>query len=280
MKSLLNLSLVLLLANAGIPFANAGSRPPNANPPAPEDDSPKTDDPPKVDVPPDPFGLFPARKRVPGAAVPKRSWGPEQVIGAPDTPQAGDCQTAWASRTQDGMDEWLELEYAKEVELAAVIIHETYNPGAVYRITAYSKTKMEAELWKGKDPTDTGAARGVSEIKIKQRFKTKRIRIHINSTKVKGWNEIDAVGIKDTKGNVQWAIHARASSSYASNDQPDNGLQQPARAKSALLKAEIEKMRQLEGLFLQQLRALEAQLKAMQQQRILRERELEALEAK
>ena len=194
----------------------------------------------------------------------------------------GVSQTAWASRTQDGMDEWLELEYAKEVELAAVIIHETYNPGAVYKITAYSKTKMEAELWKGKDPTDTGAARGVSEIKIKQRFKTKRIRIHINSTKVKGWNEIDAVGIKDSKGNVQWAIHARASSSYASNDQPDNGLQIANRKpdKAAKLKAEIEKMRQLEAVFLQQVRALEAQLKAIQQQRIVREKELKALEAK
>jgi hypothetical protein len=43
---------------------------------------------------------------------PKRAWGPEQMVGEPDTPEAGDHQSAWASRLEDAPDEWLMLEYA------------------------------------------------------------------------------------------------------------------------------------------------------------------------
>ncbi len=153
----------------------------------------------------------------------KRAWGPEQVLGKPDTPGAGDIQTAWASRTQDGQEEWLEVEFAEAVEPASVVIHETYNPGAAFKITAYSDSGMGAELWSGKDPTEIGAARGVSEIKFDTGFKTKRLRVHFKSAEVPGWNEIDAIGMKDADGKTQWAIRVKASSSYASDRQPDEG---------------------------------------------------------
>ncbi len=210
-----------------------------------------------------------------------RAWGPEQVIGPPNTPGAGDIQTAWASNTQDGQNEWLELEYAELVEPAVVIVHENHNPGAVFKIEAYSKTGMGAELWSGKDPTPVGAARGISKIEIETAFKTKKIRVHIKSKEVPGWNEIDAVGIQDKAGKVHWAVKVRASSSYASDDMPDEGvaIKGPAvaveaveeRDRKAKLKEEIENYRRLEE-------RLAAQLKAIQDTRKAREKALEDLE--
>lgn len=144
----------------------------------------------------------------------KRAWGPEQVTGPPDTPGAGDIQTAWASATEDGQDEWLELEYAEVIEPAVIIVHETYNPGALYRVTAFTAGGMQGELWTGKDPTPVGADRGVSQIKVEPILKTNRIRIYLKSKDVPGWNEIDAVGIKDTAGKTHWAVKATASSTY------------------------------------------------------------------
>ena len=144
-----------------------------------------------------------------------RAWGPEQALGAPDTPGSGDIQTAWASATQDGQDEWLELDFEKEVLPVEVVVHETYNPGALVRVTAYTKSGMAAELWAGKDPTPTTAARGISRVKVDPGFKLKRIRIHLNSKAVSGWNEIDAVGLKDKAGKTHWAIASKASSTYS-----------------------------------------------------------------
>ena len=51
------------------------------------------------------------------------------------------------------------------------------------------------------------------------RLSQARSRSYIESTRVKGWNEIDAVGLVDAQGNRQWAQKATASSTYA--DQPD-----------------------------------------------------------
>jgi len=149
----------------------------------------------------------------------KRSWGPEQATGPPDTEEAGDFQTAWASRTEDGQDEWLLLEYAEPVRPKEVRVHESFNPGAVVRVTAFKLDGTEVEVWKGKDPS-AGKDIGVSVLPFKGDFPTSRIKLHIASSKVPGWNEIDAVGLKDAKGKTHWAVAAEASSTYAAEATP------------------------------------------------------------
>jgi hypothetical protein len=146
----------------------------------------------------------------------KRQWGPEQATGKPDTwPNQGDIVTAWASQTPDGQREWLLLEYARPVVAKEVHIYETFNPGAVDRVTAFDLTGKEIEVWKGKDPTAAGAGGGISKIACKKKVKTNRIKIYINSPAVLGWNEIDAVGLIDQNGKTQWATAADASSTFA-----------------------------------------------------------------
>ncbi len=145
----------------------------------------------------------------------KRAWGPEQVVGPPDTVGAGDFQTAWASLTEDAQDEWLQLDYAVAVSPTAVLVHENYNPGALHRVTAFQTDGAEVEVWKGKDPTRPGSGSGVSVIPVQTDFPTKRIRIYLASKDTPGWNEIDAVGLRDDTGKVQWATEVTASSTYA-----------------------------------------------------------------
>jgi hypothetical protein len=151
------------------------------------------------------------------AATPKvkRPWGPEQATGPPDTPAAGDIQTAWASRTPDDQDEWLLLEYAEPVVPEAVAVYETYNPGALYRVTVFKLDGEEVEVWKGKDPTPIGSGKGVSEVAFQVPFKANRVKLYLDSRNVPGWNEIDAVGLRDAAGKTHWAVSADASSTYA-----------------------------------------------------------------
>jgi len=168
---------------------------------------------------------------------PKRDWGPEQAIGEPDTNMAGDIVTAWASQSPDGQPEWLMLEYEDFIEPSAILVYETYNPGSLVRVTAFTPEGEEVELWKGVDPTAADSGMGVSEIPVKatvepkkniQRgsrtepeapakvaFKTNRIKLYIDSPNFPGWNEIDAVGIRDKAKKMHWAVAADASSTYA-----------------------------------------------------------------
>ena len=92
----------------------------------------------------------------------------------------------------------------------AVLVYETYNPGALVRVTAFNLDGAEVELWKGQDPTTADNEQGVSEVPVKADFKTNRIKIYIDSKSVPGWNEIDAVGLRDKDKKMHWAAAVEA----------------------------------------------------------------------
>ena len=145
----------------------------------------------------------------------KRNWGPEQAAGEPNTMEAGDYVTAWASASPDGQKEWLLCEYQKSLQAAEIVVHETFNPGAVYRITAFNPNGNEVLAWEGDDPTPRGQLKGVSVFPVRLDFSISKIKIYVDSPAVPGWNEIDAVGLRDAKGVTQWAATAEASSTFA-----------------------------------------------------------------
>ncbi len=158
-------------------------------------------------------------ERAPGNG--KRSWGPEQAIGEPDTDGAGDIVTAWASLTPDDDDEWLLLHFDRAIDARIVEIHETYNPGAVVKITAFNADGEEVLAWEGEDPTPTTEDRGISIIPIDIDFVTDTIKVYIDSPAVPGWNEIDAIGLHDKNGEVLWASNVECSTTYADPFSPD-----------------------------------------------------------
>jgi hypothetical protein len=146
------------------------------------------------------------------------NWGTEQATGPPDTKGSGDIPTAWASETPDGQQEWLLLKYAKAVQPSAVVIHETYNPGAVTKVCLLDANALEVVVWSGTDPTGAnGAGRGVFTVPVQVNFKTSAVKIYLDSPKFPGWNEIDAVGLQHGWGwftETTWAAQAQASSTY------------------------------------------------------------------
>lgn len=194
--------------------------------------------------------------------TPTRDFGPEQATGAPNTPEGADRRTAWASQTEDGQEEWLELGYDVPVDAVAILIHENVNPGAVTRVTLYDADGNELVGWSGEDPTAAGSERGVSVIPLKvKKLKIQRVKLFINSPAVSGYNEIDAVGLVDHSGTTHWATTASASSSFADTQVPSQyvrfvtGLYDPNSADSQRITHLEEEVRQLRAE-LEQLKAL------------------------
>lgn len=148
---------------------------------------------------------------------PNARWDTHQATGPPNTFGYGDYRTAWASKSADGAREWLLLEYPAKVMPVAIVVHETYNPGAVVEATGFNERGEEETLWTGTDPTPPTAKGGISRLVLMKQMPTKQIKLYLDSPSVKGWNEIDAVGLQTADGSVVWAIKAAASSSYGKN---------------------------------------------------------------
>jgi len=151
----------------------------------------------------------------PAPAAPKRGWGPEQATGEPDTPRAGDIRTAWASLRPDGGPEWLRVGYRRAARIAQVRIRETFNPGAVVKVSALADGGREVLLWEGRDPTAEAPGDLVVEVPEAKRVEAKSVKIYLDTRLVPGWNEIDAVELIGRDGTRQWAATAAASSTFA-----------------------------------------------------------------
>jgi hypothetical protein len=147
----------------------------------------------------------------------RRSWGHEQATGAPDTPEPGDRVTAWASREPDGGPEWLRLGFGKPVEIAEVRIRETYNPGAVSRVAAVVDGR-EQVVWEGTE--DPAPAPRDFVVPAKDKVVAQTIVIYLDTARVPGWNEIDAVELVGKDGSRQWAETSAASSSFGDGQPP------------------------------------------------------------
>jgi RNA polymerase sigma-70 factor (ECF subfamily) len=141
-------------------------------------------------------------------------WSAEQATGAPNTEGAGDQQSAWATLMENKGDEWLKLGFPSAVKIAAIRIHENFNPGAVSKVTAFKSDGTEAILWEGEEPRE--GAPNIFEVEVTRSIRSQSLKIYLDTKRVNGWNEIDAVQLVAKDGSTQWASTAAASSSYAS----------------------------------------------------------------
>lgn len=159
--------------------------------------------------------------RTPANATPRRAWGPEQITGPPDTDRAGDFQSTWASREPDGGVEWLWADFERAVDLAEVRVRETFNPGAISKVTAMVNGQ-QVVLWEG--TATGGSAPRDFTVPVNANVSAQSVVVHLDTSRVSGWNEIDAVELVGRDGSRQWATAVNASSSYADR----NGNAEPA----------------------------------------------------
>jgi hypothetical protein len=137
-----------------------------------------------------------------------------QATGPPNATSSEDSSSAWCPATADGGYEWLILEYEKPIVPKAIVLHENMEPGAIVRISHYPTLGREQNLWEGTYASTQGANNMVATLAISTAIKTQRIKVYLDTAKVPGWNEIDAIGMVDGGGQVSWAVGARASSSW------------------------------------------------------------------
>lgn len=140
------------------------------------------------------------------------SWSPGQAAGPPDTETHGDYSTAWASGSPDAGREWLRLRYTRPVEVAEVNIHESYNPGAVSKVSAILPDGTQRVLWEGTGTPEAGIIERA--VKVPPGIRSDQILVELDTARVPGWNEIDAVELVGRDGTRQWAAESTASSYY------------------------------------------------------------------
>ena len=121
-----------------------------------------------------------------------------QATGAPDTPNCGDFETAWASGKK-ARPEWIELNFSVPVFAQKVIVHESYNPGNVVQIDLKQPNGSYSTIFKGRDPTRACPGQ-LSPVFEQTNFPVTTVRIYVEDPS-DTWAEIDAVQLVGVPAN-------------------------------------------------------------------------------
>lgn len=139
-------------------------------------------------------------------------FSPGQATGAPDTMSASDLPTAWAPASEDGGAEWLQLDYENAVEVAQVLVRQTLGAGCIAKVAAILAGGREIVIWQGRQ--DPGEGIVEAPFNAPPGLKAHGVRVYLDTARVPGWNEIDAVELIGRDGSRQWASGATASSAF------------------------------------------------------------------
>jgi hypothetical protein len=120
-------------------------------------------------------------------------WSPVSANGPPNVyPAHGDNRAAWASQNADVGLEWLQVQFPLTAARAVVVV-ETFHPGALVRIDDLSNPNAPVILWEG-STLPIQSSRVLSLELPAPRYIT-TIRLVADTSRVSGWYEIDAVGL-------------------------------------------------------------------------------------
>lgn len=129
-----------------------------------------------------------------------------QALGKPDVyPNYGDIEEAWTSSSSSGQAEYIELAYTTPIQVNFIEIYETYNGGAVNKVSLRNSSNGSwQEVWTGNAMalSPAGTARVFAITIPLTSYTVDGIRLDVDSPNVSSYQEIDAVGISNTSLNI------------------------------------------------------------------------------
>jgi hypothetical protein len=128
-------------------------------------------------------------------------WGANQATQAPNVyPASGDEPNSWAqvAGKEDAAGEFITVQYTTPVVAESVWIYETFNPGAIAKVTITTADGPK-EIYNNAGPKPIGQCSHILSVSTKTCSPVSAVRIDLAADKVIGINEIDAVGLLPAK---------------------------------------------------------------------------------
>ncbi len=137
----------------------------------------------------------------------------QQILGEPNAmPIGGESKVAWAVKEKKGKeikgDGKIIVSYKDAHIIQQIIVSENYNPGSIKYIIMYGENG-ESEIAYARMPKSIKKEYRMLNIILEEpsSFKVKKLEIQTNPHAVQGRNEIDAIGLSDSKDTIYWHIN-------------------------------------------------------------------------
>ena len=149
-----------------------------------------------------------------------KEYSAQQVLGKPNKcPASGDSPCAWLGKSDGifgGREERIKVGYKKPMQIQQVIIAENYNPGAVEKVILYDVQDVPHTVYHGEAAPSNLPTRLMNVSFLRTDYKVKAVELVLQCGKVPGPNEIDAIGISDSKTAAKAEINVAPGSKLQS----------------------------------------------------------------
>ena len=122
-------------------------------------------------------------------------WAPEAALGAPRVwPEHADVIGAWAPKHKNAGEEFIELGFSNASPVSQIVIFENFNPGAIVTVE-HVKGQTRTRLWQAQGEPPRALPSQYLRFTLQEPRVIRRLRLTLDTRKVRGHNEVDAVGL-------------------------------------------------------------------------------------
>ncbi len=138
-----------------------------------------------------------------------RQFGAQQILGKPNKlPASGNSPCAWAPASDaSATEEWIKVGYRNPIKIKQIAVAENYNAGSINRIFAYDPQDKEYLIYTNQKDTTHVNGRMLNIYLKETPYKVAALKIVINTRRIPGSNQIDAVGISSTMEPIRPVIN-------------------------------------------------------------------------
>jgi len=133
----------------------------------------------------------------------KDAFAPSQVLGVPNALPLGQISNdAWIPK-KEGPNEFIEVRFARSVAAQQVTIIENFNPGSITKVELVDTKGGKHEVYSNDKPGPLPDLYRTLEIRFPAaEYRTLGVKVYMNTAKVEGVNQIDAIGISDVASTM------------------------------------------------------------------------------
>ncbi len=141
----------------------------------------------------------------------KKEKSANQILGKPNVlPTGGDAYTAWAVKKKgekESPDEAFIRVGFEPMRIQQIAIAESFNPGAIEKVIIYGVNDEKQLVYENTPDAVKERARMLNIFIPVTDFAVKEVELILLPAMVMGWNQIDAIGISDSKDTVKAEIN-------------------------------------------------------------------------
>lgn len=134
-----------------------------------------------------------------------------QILGKPTRyPVFGGTASAWSPALGDNANafEWIHVGYETPAQVQQILIAENYNAGCVVRVELIDEAGQQHTVYDEPNPQSL-IVNGRWNYIFTERtpYKVASVKITLNTLLVKGYEQIDAIGLADTRDSIKLAFN-------------------------------------------------------------------------